>query len=185
MTDVSCRWARRALALGLVTVALGAPAAALAQGGSAAASRLGWVDLQAILKQEPKYVEAEGTYNKEMKAYNDEVEKLQKQFDSTLADYQQKSTILSPSAKQTKETELRTLQQRIQTRMGELQQKAETRQRELIAPIEDRIKAVIDGVRAERNLLFIFDIQRSGIIAADPVADITALVVQRLKAGGL
>lgn len=183
MTDVCCRWARQALVLGFVTLALGTPASALGQ-SSQSAPRLAWINLQAILDQDPKYAEAEAAYSKEMKGYNDEIEKLQKQFDSTLTDYQQKQVVLSPSAKQAKETDLRNQQAKIQTRMSELQTKATTRQRELIAPIEDRVKAVIDGIRAERNLSMIFDIGRSGIITADPALDITNLVVTRLKAGG-
>lgn len=177
--DVCGRWARRALEIGCLAIAMAIPSVSSGQG----VPKFAWVDLQAVLKQDPKYIEAGALYEKEMKAYNDEVEKLQKTFDSTLADYQQKAVVLTPSAKQAKETDLRNQQTKIQTRMSELQTKATQRERELIGPIEDRVKAVVDGIRAERNYTFIFDIGRSGIISFDPALDITTLVVQRLKAG--
>jgi len=182
MMDESCRWARRALGVGYLMLALGAPVSVQAQAVSS--GKLAWLDMQTVLKQDPKYAAAEGAYNKEMKGYNDEIEKLQKQFDSTVGDYQQKQVVLSPSARQAKEAELRGLQTKIQTRMSELQTKATQRERELIGPIEDRVRTVIDGVRAERNISLIFDVGRAGILSMDPALDITAIVVQRLKPAG-
>jgi hypothetical protein len=37
-----------------------------------------------------------------------------------------------------------------------------------VAPLEERVKGVIEGVRAERNLLFIFDVGAPGnnVVAA-------------------
>lgn len=177
--NVGSRWARRALEIGCIAAALAFPSVSHGQ----AAQKSACVDLQMVLKQDPKYVEAGGIYEKEMKAYNDEVERLQKTFDSSLAAYQQQATVLSPSAKQAKETDLRNQQTKIQTRMSELQTKATQRERELIGPIEDRVKAVVDGIRAERNYTFIFDIARAGVISFDSACDITNLIIQRLKAG--
>ena len=56
------------------------------------------------------------------------------------------------------------------------------RQQELIGPLEDRIQSVIDGLRAERNITMVFDVSAPGnnIISADPVLDITSVVVSRL-----
>lgn len=180
--DESCRWARRALGIGYLTLAFGVPATARAQ--ATPVPKLAWLQMEAVLKADPKYAEAEATYSKEMKAYSDEIERLQKQFDSTVADYQQKQVVLSPSARQAKETELRGMQTKLQTRGSELQTKATQRERELIGPIEDRIRTVIDGIRAEKNYSIIFDSGRAGILTADPALDITSLVIQRLKSAG-
>ena len=178
--DVSCRWARRALGVGSLALALFAPTPVVAQ--AAPAGKFVWLNLQEALHADPGYAAAEAAYNKEMKGYNDEIDKLQKQFDSTLAAYQQSAVVLSPSAKTAKEAELRTLQTKLQTRMSELQTKATQRERELVGPIEERVRAVIDGIRAEKNLSLIFD--RSALIAADPTLDLTPVVVQRLKGPG-
>jgi len=171
--DVSRRWARRALGVGLLALALFAPTRALAQ--AAPVQKMAWINLQTALHADPGYAPAEAAYNKEMKGYNDEIDKLQKQFDSTLAAYQQAAVVLSASAKQAKETELRNLQTKLQT-------KATQRERELVGPIEDRVRAVIDGIRAEKNLSLVFDV--GAVIAADPNLDITPMVVQRLKGTG-
>ena len=180
--DVSCRWARRALGVGSLAVALCAPTPVVAQAAATPTGKFVWLNLQEALHADPGSSAAEATYNKEMKGYNDEIDKLQKQFDSTLAAYQQSAVVLSPSAKTAKEAELRTLQTKLQTRMSELQTKATQRERELVGPIEERVRAVIDGIRAEKNLSLIFD--RSALIAADPTLDLTPVVVQRLKGPG-
>ena len=164
--------------------AVSLPAVASAQAASAQTSaRIGWVDLQTVLKQAPGYTTAESTFTKEMKGFQGEVEKLQQQFDSTLNEYQKQSVVLSPSAKQTKEGLLRQLQQTLSQRANELQTRAQQRERELVGPIEERVRGVIEGVRAERNIAMIFDTsaQGSNIIAADRTLDLTATVVQRLK----
>ena len=106
------------------------------------------------------------------------------QFDSTVAAYQQSSVGLSAAQRQAKEADLRRQQQQLDQRTNELRQRAQERERELVSPLEDRVKAVIEGLRAERNIGIVFDVAApgGGIVAADPSLDLTAVVVQRLKA---
>ncbi|MBI4419680.1 MAG: OmpH family outer membrane protein [Gemmatimonadetes bacterium] len=181
--DTSAGWAFSGF---LFLAALGFPSTVSAQAGPSG-TRVAWLDLQQVLKGAPGYAAAESTFTKEMKAFQAEVEKLQQQFDSTLNEYQKQQVVLSPSAKQTKETQLRQMQQTLQQRAGDLQTKAQQREQELVRPIEDRVRGVIEGVRAERNIAIIFDVSpqaQSSIIAADKSLDLTATILQRLKAGG-
>jgi len=167
----------------LSTIALAMiPAAALAQGAPPGV-RIAWVDLQGVLKTSPEYAVAETTFKKEMDGMQKEVEKLQQQFDSTLNEYNKQAVVLSPSAKQSKETQLRNLQQTLQQRAADFQNRAQQREQELIGPIERRVQGIIEGLRAERNLSLIFDVSATGsnIIAADKSLDLTATVMQRLK----
>jgi outer membrane protein len=111
---------------------------------------------------------------------------MQGQLDSTVRAYDQQQIALSPTARTNKQQEIRDLQQRLQQRYSELQTRAAERERELVAPLEERVKGVIEGLRAERNLAFIFDVGAPGnnIVAADRVLDLTALVIQRLQQPG-
>ena len=101
-----------------------------------------------------------------------------------MAAFDQQQLVLSPQAREEKVTELRGLNDRVQARMQELQNQDLERQRELVAPLEQRIQAVIDGLRAERNLSIVFDVANpnSTIISADPSLDLTPLVISRLQA---
>jgi len=75
------------------------------------------------------------------------------------------------------------MQQRLQDRGNELQERAAKRQGELMAPLNTRIRAIIDGIRAEENYAMILDVDAPGtlIVAMDPALNITPRVIQRLK----
>ncbi len=177
------RWALPVLALGsLVTVA----AAPLVGGGEAPqqpAVRVAYVNSQLILQQTPGYHQAESIYTREVQSYQQELDRLRQQLDSTIRAYNQRAIGLSQSDRQAKEQEIRELQQQLDQRTRELTERANERERELVAPLEERVKAVIEGLRAERNLGIIFDVAApgNGIIAADRSLDLTTTVIQRLR----
>jgi outer membrane protein len=167
----------------LVVVGLAArPAEPIAQ--AAADGRLGWVNSEKILQALPEYAAAESTYQVELASYRAEVQRMSAQLDSMKAALDQQAIVLSPSAKQARQDSITAMDRRSQARYNELQQKAVQRERELTAPVEQRIKAVIEGIRAERNLAFIFDVsaQGSAVVAADLTLDLTPVVLQRLRA---
>jgi outer membrane protein len=149
------------------------------------ATRIAFVNSQAILQQTPGYAAAESTYTKEFEGFQSEMLRMRQRLDSTIAAYQQSSVGLSASQRQAKEAEIRRLQEQVERRSRELQQRAQERERELVQPLEDRVKAVIEGLRAERNIGVMFDVAApgNGIIAADQSLDMTAIVVQRLRLG--
>lgn len=176
------RWAI-AVTLGLVVVWMGAlPAKANAQTGA----RVAFVNTELILRQTPGYGAADSTLAAERRVYQQEANRLQAQLDSAMTAFDQQQLVLSPQAREEKVNELRALNDRVQSRLEELRNQDLERQRELVAPLETRIQAVIDGLRAERNLAMIFDAANpnSAIISADPTLDLTALVISRLQDAG-
>ncbi|HEX9581337.1 MAG TPA: OmpH family outer membrane protein [Gemmatimonadales bacterium] len=178
------RWAFLAVAVLAVAGAATVPAAT--QGGpppSQAGLRIAYVNSQIILQQTPGYSAAESSYARELEGFQTEVQRLRDQLDSTIAAYQQRSIGLSQTDRQTRETEIRQMQQTLDQRSNDLRQRAQDRERELVSPLEERVKAVIEGLRAERNLAIVFDVTApgNGIIAADRTLDLTPTVVQRLR----
>jgi outer membrane protein len=181
VTGVRVRIAIAVALAGLVT------ASALAQAPTPsqpqAGARFAWVNSQLILPQVPGYAKAESTLTADVAGYRAEVQRMQTQYDSAAADYDRQQIALSPSARQAKQQEIRDLQQRLQQRVNQLQDLADQRQQELLAPLQQRVTAVIEGLRAERNLMFVFDVGAPGnnIVSADRALDLTSLVVQRLQ----
>ncbi|HEX9727648.1 MAG TPA: OmpH family outer membrane protein [Gemmatimonadales bacterium] len=177
----------RALCAGALVTAAAFPAVAQDPPPAAPAatpSRLAWVDTRQIIQQTPGYAQAESTLTAEIAGFRVEVERLQAQLDSSMRAYDQQEIVLSPSNRQAKQQEIRQMQARLEQRVNELQTIAADRERELVAPIEERVKGVIEGLRAERNLSFIFDVGAPGnnVITADRRLDLTAVVIQRLNA---
>jgi outer membrane protein len=160
--------------LGLVGVA-----PAVAQSGP----KIAFINSRQILQKTPGYAAAESTFDREVKGFREEVQKLQQQLDSAIQAFDQQSIALSPSARQAKQKDVQALQQRIAQRSEELQQRAQQREQELMAPIQTRINAVIQGLRAEGNYAVIFDADAQGgvVVAADPALNITAKVLLRLR----
>jgi outer membrane protein len=160
-----------------------APAAAPADQGNAP-TKVGFVNIQAVLKQTPGYAKAESTFAKELEGYRTEVQKLQASLDSAAQDFDQQSVALSPTSRQAKRKELEAQQEKVQQRTQELQQRAAQRERELLEPIQQRINSVIEGIRAAGNYAIILDVSAPGnaIITADKSIDLTPRVLSQLQA---
>ncbi|MDX2191888.1 MAG: OmpH family outer membrane protein [Gemmatimonadales bacterium] len=162
----------------------GAPApAATSAAPGAGATRIAVINMRAVLAQVPGYATAESTFGREIAEYRSEVEKMQAGLDSSVQELEAQSPVLSPSQRQAKRKELEEKQQKILQRQQELQGKAQTRERELLAPIQQRVSAIIDGIRAEGGFGLILDVASMGnaIVAGDPALDLTARVVARVK----
>lgn len=169
-----------ALVLGALAVTRGLGVAA--QAAPQTPTRLAWVSSQEILRGTPGYAAAESTFARELRASQDTLQRLQQQLDSAVQAFELQAIALSPSARQTRQRELQGMQQRFQQRAQQLEQHARERERELLEPIQARVNSVITGLRAEGNYAFIFDADapNSGIVAADPVLNLTAKVIERL-----
>lgn len=149
-----------------------------------APSKIGFVNIQAILKQTPGYAKAESTFAKELEGYRTEVQKLQAGLDSAAQDFDQQSVALSPTSRQSKRKELEAQQEKLQQRTQELQQRAAQRERELLEPIQQRINSVIEGIRAAGSYAIIFDVSApgNGIVTGDKSLDLTQRVLSQLQA---
>ena len=145
--------------------------------------KVGYVNARAILQGMPDYKKAESTYVKEMEGFQGEVKRLQTSFDSSAAEFEQSSAMMTPTNRATKRKTLDALQEKLQQRVQELQEKARTREAELLAPMRDRLASIIDGIRAEDHFAYILDMgsQFAGLIVSyDKSLDVTQKVVQRL-----
>jgi outer membrane protein len=160
------------------------PAAAAPADQGAVPTKIGFVNIQAILKQTPGYAKAESTFAKELEGYRTEVQKLQAGLDSAAQDFEQQSVALSPTSRQAKRKDLEAQQEKLQQRTQELQQRAASRERELLEPIQQRINSVIEGIRAASSFAIIFDVSApgNGIVTGDKSLDLTQRVLTQLQA---
>jgi len=153
------------------------------QPAAAAPARIAFVNARALLTSMPGYAQAESTFTKELEAGRAEVQRLQAQFDSAAADFEQSQAMLSPTNRTAKRKELETKSQQLQQRNQDIQNRLGQRERDLLLPMQERLTSVIEGVRAEGNYALIIDLgaQGTGIITYDKSLDITQRVAQRLR----
>jgi outer membrane protein len=164
----------------LLFLALAVPAALSAQQGT----KLAFINSRAVLLATPGYAQAESTYNKELAEFRAEVDKLQGSLDSMAADFEQKSVMLSATAKTAKRKELDDRRAKLEQRAQELRDKAAQREQELIAPIHSRVNDAIEGIRADGGYAMIFDVSANDglIVTADKSLDLTQKVIDKVKA---
>jgi len=181
--------ALRAIPVILIALAVAHPAVAqqITAPNPTTMPRLVWINSQAVLAATPGRAAAESLFTREMAGYRAEVQRLQSTFDSAVAEYNRAAPVMTPAAKAQREDQLRQMQSRNQARAQELDQTAQNREAELTRPIMERVNAVIEGIRAEFNYAFVFDVAATGnpVVTADRALDITNFVIQRLQAAGV
>jgi Skp family chaperone for outer membrane proteins len=177
--------------LGLVLGACGvgdrdgtAAAAAGPGGGGAPPARIAFVNARAALASMPGYAKAESTYVKEGEAAQSGDAKAADRPRLRRSPTSSSSRRCSPRpTAPTRRKELETKNEQLQTRAREIQQRMGQRERELLQPMQERLSAIIDGIRAESNYTMIIDLgaQGLGIVTYDKSLDITQRVVARLR----
>jgi outer membrane protein len=164
--------------LAVLTVVL-VPAALSAQGGQ----KIGYINARAVLMAMPGYVQAESTYNRELASFRAEVEQLQSSLDSAAAEFEQKSVMLSATAKTAKRKDLEAQRDRLERRANELRDKATKREQDLLAPLHGKVNDAIESVRAEGGYGLIFDVSANEglIVAVDKSLEVTQKVIDKIK----
>lgn len=170
------------LSLVLAVAALGAvPSPASAQ--QPAPGRIAFVNARALLTSMPGYAAAESAFTKEIEAGRAEAAKVQAQIDSLVASFEQRAPMLSASERDKQRQALQAQGTQLQQKQQEIQQRLGRREDELLAPMQERLIAVIEGIRAEGNYAMILDLgaQNTGVVTYDKSLDISARVAERLK----
>ena len=156
--------------------------ASTAQAQTPTAVKIGYIDSQAILTQDPGARQAQQQFEASLATYQAEVQQLGEDLQQLIGQYEQQQAMLSPEARANREEEIGLKQSQYQQRTAELEQQAALRQQELVEPVMRRITDLIEVIREEGSYSMIFDVTAQGIIAADPALDLTNEVVRRLQA---
>ena len=108
--------------------------------------KFGRVDLAAIVPNMPEYKEALTNLEAYGMDLQNQLEQIQVEFNTLLANYEKNAATMSDSIRQLKEQELSQLQQRFQDFQQVAQQDIQKKQSELLAPIFEKVKNTINEV---------------------------------------
>ncbi len=160
------------------------PAVLSAQGTGGGCNKIAYVVGRAILEQTPGYTAANAALQKEIDGFRSQVERLNARVDSAAASLEQRSVMLSATAKQAEVKKIQAMKDSVDATTTAMQQKASQRRDDLLKPYEDRVQAVLDGLRAGGNYCYIFDVSAPGnaILSADKSLDLTQKAIDQLKA---
>jgi outer membrane protein len=150
----------------------------------AAPTKVGFIDTRRVFQEAPGAQAARETLEREMQGWQQQMQAMEDSLQTMMQDFQQRSTVMSADARQRRELEIRQQQQRFGERAEQLQTEAGRRQQELMEPIMQRVEETISQVRQAEGYAIIFDVQSDAIVSADPALDVTARVIERLRAAG-
>lgn len=160
-------------------LAVGAPLSA-----QTAPTKIGYIDTRRVLQEAPGAQEARQTLEREMQGFQNQMKVMEDSLQALMTDYQQKSSMMTADARQQREQEIVAKRAGWEQRAGQLQQQAAQRQQQIMEPIMQRVEDVISQVRQAEGYAIVFDAASEVIISADPALDLTAKVIERLKAVG-
>jgi outer membrane protein len=142
--------------------------------------KFGRVDLAAIVPNMPEYKEAVANLEAYGMDLQNQLEQIQVEFNTRLADYEKNVGTMTDSIRQLKEQELGQLQQRFQDFQQIAQQDMQRKEAEVMNPIYDKANEAVKKVAAEGGYMAIFSTAgdqaaSAGLAYFDPAAltDIT------------
>ena len=152
------------------------------------AQKFGRVDLAAIVTAMPEYKEAETNLQAYGQDLQDQLEQIQVEFNTRLADYEKNVATMTDSIRQLKEQELGQLQQRFQDFQQIAQQDMQRKEAEVMNPIYEKANEAVKKVASEGGYMAIFSTAgdqaaSAGLAYFDPAAliDITPEVKKALN----
>lgn len=151
------------------------------------AQKFGRFDIAAVVPNMAEFKEAQTNLEAYGKDLQDQLEQIQVEFNTKLAEYEKNAATYTDSVRQLKESELTQLQQRYQDFSQIAQQDMQKKQQELLAPIYEKANAAVDKIAKAGGFLVVFstagdDPASAGLAYFDKEAliDITAQVKKEL-----
>ncbi|MCX7627658.1 MAG: OmpH family outer membrane protein [Methylophilaceae bacterium] len=143
----------------------------------AADTKLGFVNVEQILKEAPQTAESGKKLEKEFSGRQQELERMAKQIKDMEAALDKESLTLSETDRRNRERDLSNLKIEFQRKQRELREDINLRKNEELGALQERInKAVTSVAEAEGYDIVIY----SGVAYASKKADITEKVLKAL-----
>ena len=145
------------------------------------AIKLGHINSQELLQAMPESDSAQSKLEKMVKELQNQMEAMQVEFNNKYQDYISKKDTYSELIKQTKESELQEMNQRIQQFQQTADQDVQKKRTEIFKPVLDKANKAISDVAKENNFTYVFDISAGTVIYhSETSTDILLLVKQKL-----
>ncbi len=151
------------------------------------AVKIAYVNSETILRELPEAQQVKKDLEVTVKGWQDELEKMGKELQEAVDDYQKKEALLDAKAKADKQKALQDLQQKARDyqyqKFDQREGEAVKMREKKFAPIQERVMRVIEKVAKEGKFNFVFDKLEAAtnLLYADSKYDLTYKVIDRLK----
>jgi outer membrane protein len=139
--------------------------------------KFGHINSQELLSQMPESDSAQAKIESLQQTYESQYEEMQVELNKKYENYLQNRETYTELIRQTKETEITEIQQRIQQFESIAAQELQTQRNELLRPIIEKANKAIKEVAEDNGLIYVFDIsQGNPIYFSEESVDILPLV---------
>ncbi len=125
--------------------------------------KFGHINTQKLLEAMPESDTARAKMEKSTRELEKELEQMQVELNNKVNNYMQRRDSLSQLIRQTKETEIQDMQQRIQRFQMSAEQDLQNRREQLFQPIYDKMDKAVNKVAKEQEFTYIFDVSMGSI----------------------
>ena len=142
--------------------------------------KLGYINSRKLLEAMPEIKKADSSLQIYAKAFQDQLQDMQKEYEKKVQDYQGQSKTMSDAVKEVKEKEIMDLQNRIESTNQSAQDKVAKKKEDLYTPILDKADKAIKEVAKEKGYDYIFDASGGMLLYAKDGDNIIAAVKTKL-----
>ncbi|HUL45345.1 MAG TPA: OmpH family outer membrane protein [Bacteroidota bacterium] len=154
----------------------------------AQAPKIGFVNSAKILQEYPEAIDANKKLDAMQKKWQADLEKMSKDLQGQIEDYQKKEPLLKDDEKKSRQADLSDQQQKVlqfqKEKFGNDGALAVATD-SLLRPIKQKVIKVIEAISKEKHIQFMFDRneQIMVLLYGEPKYDYTNLVIDRLTRG--
>lgn len=143
--------------------------------------KIGHVDVMGIIAAMPESDSAQILLDNDSRELETMLENMQVEYNNMLHNYQQNLDSYSKMIRQTKETELLEMKNKIQEFQQNATQQLQQLNYELMQPIYLRAQDAIDKIATQEGFTYILDISKGAVVfSADHSQNINSLVINEL-----
>lgn len=149
--------------------------------------KVGYIDSRRIMLDYPEAVEAQGKFDSEMKAWQEEAEAKQQEIQELEDDFEAQKLLLSDETRAEKEAEIERKKLEMARYFDEIfgeEGKAARRNVELTTGIVEEVNTVLEKMGEEEGFDIIMDAAAGGIVFAREGLDLTERVLEQLEGQG-
>jgi len=144
--------------------------------------KIGHVNIQELVQKHPTMDSIKATLDKETKDLQEIYTEMLAEHEKKLTAFETASAGYSDFVKQTKQTELIELSQKIQNYNQSAQQQLQQRNMELIRPVYDNVNQEISNIAGYGKFTYILDVSNGAVAYMDPESeDITPKVLAKIQ----
>lgn len=145
--------------------------------------KFGYISSSELIMSMPEYKDAMAKLKEYETELTSQLEAIQVEFNNKFADYQKNLSTLTDVVRKAKESELSSIQDRLQQNSEKMSQDFQAMQAELIAPISEKAQNAINEVGKANNLIIVFDTDTRAMIYYDEKTMVNVLPLVKTKLG--